>query len=413
MPSSPRTPTRRRKSSNIDRQFPSPKSIEHSPLEKRLDRRYSVQSIPSSASIEEHSVAEDGSSVFAINILDSAANESNRLGSLADELAEAWDDGGGHGRDSEDVPIQEGMQGLADGQTDQRERPTFEIHRTLSNGVPNIPQREAKDDRSLSPPKQTTRSRVQRIPSNVSDYDGSDYGDTSDLETVQGISASLEHRLAAIESLARRGTESNGGGADNVIARVAECLRDLGSQAGMETGASRLTTAHTAISTDLAHQARLIQTLSHHFISPFSVPPSPDEIDGLLPQLTTTSGLLSQPNTRTVSALHGVHSLSIDLISTLSMLADSLHMIRQTTSRAARKLKAAKEAVDDVRKDYDLREDGIRWIQEGNWDEKLSNRECAKVCGHMLSGFKQACEEWEKRVDKKTVDHILLEVAAG
>ncbi|KAL8634308.1 MAG: hypothetical protein Q9228_008098, partial [Teloschistes exilis] len=142
-------------------------------------------------------------------------------------------------------------------------------------------------------------------------------------------------------------------------------------------------------------------------------PPASGEIDDLLPLLTTTPELLSQPNTRAVSALRGVYSSSLDLISTLSMLADSLHMMRQTTSRASRKLRAAKEAVDDVRKDHQVMEDGIRWIQEGNWDEKLSNRECANVCGLMLNGFKEACETWEKRIDERATHHRLLEMAAG
>ncbi|KAI4260412.1 MAG: hypothetical protein LQ352_000274 [Teloschistes flavicans] len=410
MPSSLQSSTRRRISSNLEQRFSRSESIEHSPIEKYLSRSFSIHSISPPTPVREHFAAEDGSNGVSISDPDGALDDSNGLGNLADELAEAWDDRVQHGRDNEHLLVRDR---LLNGHEVQRGRPTFKIHHSFSNRTPSMYQCEGNVDGSLSPPKQSIRTRPQRKTSNVSEYDGSDHGDPSDLETVEGISASLEYRLAAIGSLARRGIESNGSGADSVFTRVVECLQNLGPQAGMETGTSRLTTAHTAVSINLGHQARLVQTLSHHFISPFSEPPASGEIDDLLPLLTTTPELLSQPNTRAVSALRGVYSSSLDLISTLSMLADSLHMMRQTTSRASRKLKAAKEAVDDVRKDHQVMEDGIRWIQEGNWDEKLSNRECANVCGLMLNGFKEACETWEKRIDERATDHRLLEMAAG
>jgi hypothetical protein len=72
-----------------------------------------------------------------------------------------------------------------------------------------------------------------------SDYDGSEYGSESDLEESSLVSASLEARLAAVESLARRGA-GDVAGQESVIARTKDQLRDLGSQAGLESGATRL-----------------------------------------------------------------------------------------------------------------------------------------------------------------------------
>lgn len=69
-------------------------------------------------------------------------------------------------------------------------------------------------------------------------YDGSDYGDDSDLDS-EGLTPALESRIAAIESLARRGMEANGSAADEVVKRVTEHLRDLGSQIAIENGATR------------------------------------------------------------------------------------------------------------------------------------------------------------------------------
>jgi hypothetical protein len=72
-----------------------------------------------------------------------------------------------------------------------------------------------------------------------SDYDGSEYGSESDLEESSLVSASLEARLAAVESLARRGA-GDVAGQESVIARTKEQLKDLGGQAGLESGATRL-----------------------------------------------------------------------------------------------------------------------------------------------------------------------------
>jgi hypothetical protein len=71
-----------------------------------------------------------------------------------------------------------------------------------------------------------------------SEYDGSQYGSESDLESP-GMPNSLVAKMDAVESLARRGTENNGGSADGVFHRVTDSLRDLGSQAGVEQSTTR------------------------------------------------------------------------------------------------------------------------------------------------------------------------------
>jgi hypothetical protein len=71
-----------------------------------------------------------------------------------------------------------------------------------------------------------------------SEYDGSEYGSESDFEDAQLVNASLEARLAAVESLARRGT-GDISGIENTIGRATKQLQDLGGQSTMETGTSR------------------------------------------------------------------------------------------------------------------------------------------------------------------------------
>ena len=241
MPSSPRTPTRRRQSSikSIDLSFslPSPQSNGRSSRNHSFSRRSSQYSIhtpttprpPSSNDRNRNFFEHNGFSEFGES--GKGEEKGNGLGNLADELAEAWD---------EDAEAEDMSHSHFDGQR--------ESGNALINGYTTGVQQELgivkcpsptidnASNMSLSPPKILYRSKHQR---QNSQYDGSDYGDDSNLENPDGIPSSLEARIAAIESLARRGKEANGSEADNVVQRVADSLKDLPSQSGVENGTSR------------------------------------------------------------------------------------------------------------------------------------------------------------------------------
>lgn len=181
---------------------------------------------------------------------DGGGEDGGGLGNLADELADAWDDEeelaeGEEGEDLSDIPREEinglglvldhdgsaGVNGMNAGTNG---------HHILESairdsGIALESSPSAASKATLSP----TRVLGGRHRRNRSRYDGSDYGDDSDLEASEGISAGLEARMAAVENLARRGMEENGSSADQVVQRVTEKLRDLGSQAGVESGATR------------------------------------------------------------------------------------------------------------------------------------------------------------------------------
>ncbi|KAL8934382.1 MAG: hypothetical protein Q9211_005255 [Gyalolechia sp. 1 TL-2023] len=412
MSSSPRTPTRRRRSSILGQSFSSPQSLQYSPTDKRADGKSSDHSLSSPISIHSASSRHDSLGIAPFNSLDRGADDVNGLGNLADELSEAWNDESGHSPQFGNYVAPNRESGSVIGFDAHHQPPLFEIHNNMDIRPPDMSYDGGKHGRSLSPPEQTTRLRPRIKTSNVSEYDGSDYGDNDDLDDVEGISNSLGHRLAAIESLARRGLESNGSGTDGVVSRVTESLRDLGSQAGVETGATRLVAAHAAVASNLAHQIRLIQTLSHHFVSPFSLLPTADEIEILLPLLASTIELLPLPDPRLISLLHSLHSSAAELIAMLSALTDSLHMLRQTTSLASRKLRAAKDTVEDFRRESQMRDEGIRWVEKGNWDTRLSNRECGAICEDVVDGFKNACETWEEAIKTNAIGYHALEVTA-
>ena len=157
------------------------------------------------------------------------AGDAQGLGNLADELAEAWDE-------EEDGDRGESLEA----QLNQIENHTngfssHEYHSDLGIYIPQV-KPSAPSNISLSPPKQPLRTKHRRV---NSQYDGSDYGDESDFENTRGISPGLESQMAAIESLARRGSEANGSDQDDVVRRVADALKGLPSQSGVENGITR------------------------------------------------------------------------------------------------------------------------------------------------------------------------------
>jgi hypothetical protein len=165
--------------------------------------------------------------------------DSNGLGNLADELGEIWDD------DEEAVDEEFGEE-LDTAQDEFAEIGTAVAHDGSAglesainlNGVRDsgvAMQSSPSTNHALSP---DAASRARKHNRQRSLYDGSDYGSDTDFDN-DGISPAMESRMAAVESLARRGMEENGSASDEVVKRVTEQLRDLGSQIAIENGATR------------------------------------------------------------------------------------------------------------------------------------------------------------------------------
>lgn len=252
MHSCPSTPTRRRHSSGVDPAFTyaSPQSSSYSPqINGFSDRRpyhsrtSSLYSIPSPSTPRPIS-SHDGRGGFGTtnrfgNVLDSG----NGLGNLADELAEAWDE---EGEADTNADADEGSSGT---RSDEPEL-ISNGHTGTSEELQHAHGKEITVDTAFlsspSPSKPSTILTSAQKPSTWinhrrqnSHYDGSEYGDDSDLEDATGISPSLEARMATVESLAGLGAESNGSDADMILQRVADSLKDLGSQSGLEQSATR------------------------------------------------------------------------------------------------------------------------------------------------------------------------------
>jgi hypothetical protein len=188
--------------------------------------------------------------------LDGAPAVDNGLGNLADELGDVWDEDEegmeGEYLDDESMDMQQddpGGIGVAldhDGSIGHNDEAVGNAVRD-SGVAMSSPSSASKG--TLSPAAAIAKvGNGRRHQRQRSLYDGSDYGDSSDLEENEGIPAGLERQLAAVESLVRRGLEQNGSAADEVVQRTVERLRDLGSQTSIETGATRYVDTHGYLS---------------------------------------------------------------------------------------------------------------------------------------------------------------------
>ena len=165
------------------------------------------------------------------------------LGNLADELGDVWDeddemaDGEEFGDELEELEDHENIGVALEHDGTAGIGGAVNANEVGDNRVAVTFSSPSTDSRTTLSPHTAAKGRHHRRQRSL--YDGSDYGDSSDLEANEGISPALEARMAAVESLARRGTEENGSAVDGVVKRVVDQLRDLGSQIGLENGATR------------------------------------------------------------------------------------------------------------------------------------------------------------------------------
>ena len=54
--------------------------------------------------------------------------------------------------------------------------------------------------------------------------------------------------------------------------------------------------------------------------------------------------------------------------------------------------------VEELRREREAAEEGVRWLEKGHWPERLQRRECAKECREVVGGFEKVCEGWRDRV---------------
>ena len=154
-------------------------------------------------------------------------NGDHGLGSLADELADAWeeDEEGG------------GQQSLAE----QLEEEEQDLSHTNGDSV-----RDSGIDVAPSPAIATTKSTPESTPTSKkpkhrrkSSHLAYSEQEALSEEDGEDVSSSLEARISAVGTLSRQDPDKTGKESDGVIKRFIEGLMDFGSQSGVEGGATR------------------------------------------------------------------------------------------------------------------------------------------------------------------------------
>ncbi|KAJ4413090.1 hypothetical protein N0V91_000064 [Didymella pomorum] len=331
---------------------------------------------------------------------DGGGDNGGGLGNLADELGEWGSEDeemdsqyGEELEHTQEIPVDIGTAVEHDGSTGVHG--VVNLNGVRDSGVALQESSPSTQSRATLSPSAAIKSKKHTRQRSL--YDGSDYGDDSDLEN-EGITPALESRMAAIESLARRGMEENGSASDEVVKRVTEHLRDLGSQITIENGATRLKTAHDSLTTHLTHQSRVLTSLTASFTGPRAIIPSPDAIEELLPLVEQTLQSLPHSSTDPIVSLSHLTLSTRELLQHLSNVSDTLHMSRQTTTNAARRLRTSKEQVLDWKREQERTAEGREFIERGDWDRRLREREAKRACGEVMEGFEEACGLWRKRL---------------
>ncbi|KAF3910035.1 hypothetical protein AA313_de0208811 [Arthrobotrys entomopaga] len=302
----------------------------------------------------------------------------------------------------------------------------------------------------------------RRMSSSVTvDMNGCDDGISPSLEDKIGqIESEALRGLSMVKSWSRRqraGIAKRRPGVNGIIeteeveeeedpiCRLLEGLSSLGSQGSIETGTQRyadssyspagksfrnsdanlnqshsLITAHISLSTHVQNQSRTLRDLSLQLNAPgttvtTSTPrlntqpvtissknkdnSQEDEEDETTPIFTTLLSTVPTPTIQPLRDLQTLHSLTSQLISHLAGLSDAIHMFRQQSNAASRKLRGAKEAVREWKLEVETVEQARKWIDEGDWDRRLGRREAAGVCREVMGGFEDMIRGMERRIE--------------
>jgi hypothetical protein len=343
------------------------------------------------------------------------------MGSLADELGDVW------GEDAVDDHGSSFLEGLREGSSEPvslSQRPEHSMNladmHDFGMGIPvQSPQPTSpvqRHSKKLSRPNAltpqsnghpTTPSRHRKT---ESQYDGSDYGPDSDPEDLP---PTLLRRISDIESLTRISAHAddvlgeNGG----IIARTTAGLKDLGPQASIENGTTRLITAYSSMSTHRTHKTKELLSQSHSLLFAPQAYGSAvpwraqlleedvlEDLLGSVEELRDCVPVSAAGGPNPLLSLQILVSNTAELVYALRSLADVLQEAKVAAAAAGRRLKSVKELVAEMRVEEELRAEGVRWIENGDWERRLQRRDCEKVCGDVVRGFERVCEDWRERL---------------
>jgi hypothetical protein len=73
-------------------------------------------------------------------------------------------------------------------------------------------------------------------------------------------------------------------------------------------------------------------------------------------------------------------------------------MSRQATTNASRRIKSSKDQLGEWKRDMEAKRLGVDWIEDGDWDRRLRDREAGSACRDVVSGFEEMFGKYRQRL---------------
>lgn len=324
---------------------------------------------------------------------------------LADELAGAWDENG------EEEPGSSFLDGLREGSAEP-----LPLHDEMCNGnnvgspefqsarSPTTPSRKTFVDDSLYSPTRsagnTRKSTSKQHRVGESRCNDSDYGNHSAQGEAEVILPALARQMTNIEALARQGLNDDSvSEAGGVVSRTTVALQDLGPQSSIENGVTRMTSAYTSVANHRTQKTREIHSIAHSLLMDRYPNLTEEEFGGLMGELDVLLDYLQLPSEPSpLQSLHTLIASTADLAHSLRSLTDIIQESKQAASAASRRLKNVKDFVMELQQEEEAREEGIRYLEKGDWDRRIREREAQCLCGDVVAGFETTLDAWRYRL---------------
>ncbi len=324
---------------------------------------------------------------------------------LADELADAWDENG------EEELGSSFLDGLREGSAEP-----LPLHDEMCNGnnvgssefqsarSPTSPLRKPVVDESLYSPTRSAgnigKSTSKKHIVDESRCNNSDYRDDSDPGDAENFSPALARQMTNIEALARQGLNDDSvSEAGGVVLRTTIALQDLGPQSSIENGVARMTTTYTSAASHRTQKTKEIYSLAHSLLLDRYANLAEEDIGELIAKLDMLLEHLQLPSGPSpLQSLHTLIASTADVAHSLRSLTDMIQESRQAATAASRRLKSVKEFVMALQREEEAREEGVRYLEKGDWDRRIREREAQCLCGDVVAGFETTLDAWRYRL---------------
>lgn len=316
------------------------------------------------------------------------------LENLADELADAWD--------NDETDFDEGVSDLCfeDTHNLQAELPLspfkVDVRRIRDSGIDVNCSTDTTPSKSYTPSDMSSRkASLTFIPESPSQVlkERSRNSVCPGRDERKDTWRSLDTHMKDLDRLIQLGYSHRLLETTNF-----EWLRELGDQAAIESMTNRLISASLKTANHLIDETKVLLPFTYAKIAPILQALDDHEYEELQSLIVSTIATMPKPTSATLSSLAQLHKASRNILESLSCISDSIHMSRQTTEAAARRLRTVIELASDLSRDASIFEDSERWIEKGDWQARLAKRESAAVCDQVLSGFDEVCNSWRAKL---------------